>query len=274
MRVIGVCRFSYPAHGGFRRMHDSLEEREAYLYDDARMALRFWHFESLTLPSLKAQTNPEFTVLVIIGENMPKHWLDRLHEITAPLPQLKIVPTPPIKHRTALELAIKAELGDTDQPSLQFRIDDDDAIGIDFVQQARFALRRSGRFHRETGRMAFDFNSGFSVKLSDTGLAVRAEFGHFLSCGLAVYFPAKDTKTVMNFGHHKLHQVMPMMIQPAPPMYLRSKHDDNDSGDKFQPRNLVPADEAQKELFKTRFNVSEDHIAKVFDDLSALRGKS
>jgi len=37
MRVIGICRFSYPAHGGFRRMHDTLEEREAYLYHDTRM---------------------------------------------------------------------------------------------------------------------------------------------------------------------------------------------------------------------------------------------
>lgn len=273
MRVIGVCRFSYPAQGGFRRMHDSLAEREAYLYNDARMALRFWHFETLTLPSLRAQTNQDFTVLVIIGEHMPKRWLDRLHAVTAPLPQLKIVPTPPLKHRTALELAIKAELGETDQPSLQFRIDDDDAIGIDFVQQARFAHRRSGRFHQNNVRMAFDFNNGFSVSLSEDGILMRPEFGHFLSCGLMVLFPAGDTKTVMNFGHHKLHHTMPMIVQPAPPMYLRSKHADNDSGDKFQPSGLIPADEAQQELLKTRFNVSEDHIASVYADLLGPRGR-
>ena len=32
MRVIGICRFSYPALGGFKRMHETVEEREAYLY--------------------------------------------------------------------------------------------------------------------------------------------------------------------------------------------------------------------------------------------------
>lgn len=272
MRVIGVCRFSYPALGGFRRMHETLEEREAYLYDDARMELRFRHFEGLTLPSVAAQINPDFTLLVVVGERMPKRWLDRLNDITAPVPQIKIVPTPPLKHRLALQLAIQRELDDHDGDSLQFRLDDDDAIGIDFVQQALFAARRAGRFRKENPRMAYEFNNGFSVNLSEEGMLIRPEFGAFLSCGLAVLFPPGDEKTIMNFGHHKLHQTMPMFIQPALPMYLRSKHDDNDSGDKFQPKGLEPATDAQKELIKSRFNVSEDHIASVFAAPRVPRG--
>ena len=84
MRVIGICRFSYPALGGFKRMHDTVKEREAYLYAPARMELRFRHFECLTLPSIAAQQNPDFTFLVMIGQNMPKPYLDRLHGLTAP----------------------------------------------------------------------------------------------------------------------------------------------------------------------------------------------
>ncbi|MEI4197888.1 glycosyltransferase [Roseovarius sp. E0-M6] len=264
MRVIGICRFSYPAHGGFRRMHDTLEEREAYLYHDTRMELRFRHFEALTLPSVAAQTNPDFTLLIVIGERMPKKWLDRLHDVTAPVPQIKIVPTPPLKHRLALQLAIQKELEGHDEESMQFRLDDDDAIGVDFVQKALFAARRTGRFRKESPRMAFEFNNGFSVNLSQEGLRVRPEFGGFLSCGLAVLFPAGDDKTVMNFGHHKLHHSMPMMIQPTPPMYLRAKHDDNDSGAKFQPKGLEPATDTQVTLIKERFNVSADQIASAF----------
>ena len=33
MQVIGICRFSYPAEGGFQRLHESLEERCAYMYE-------------------------------------------------------------------------------------------------------------------------------------------------------------------------------------------------------------------------------------------------
>lgn len=274
MRVIGICRFSYPAEGGFRRMHDSLEEREAYLYDDARMALRFAHFEALTLPSLAAQSNPDFTLLVIIGERMPKPWLDRLHDVTAHIPQIKIVPTPPLKHRLALQLAIQEELGGSEDASLQFRLDDDDAIGCDFVQQSLFAVRRTRRFRRDTPRMAFDFNNGFSVSLSQDGLLVRPEFGPFLSCGLAVFFPPRDDKTIMNFGHHKLHHVMTTVIQPSEPMYLRAKHDDNDSGDKFQPKGLKPMTDEQTTLIKARFNVDEAHVRALFGAQDELRDRA
>lgn len=37
MQVIGICRFSYPAEGGFERLHESLEERCSYLYEDERL---------------------------------------------------------------------------------------------------------------------------------------------------------------------------------------------------------------------------------------------
>ena len=273
MRVIGLCRFSYPAVGGFRRMHDTLEEREAYLYDDARMAIRFRHFEALTLPSLRAQTNPDFTFLVIIGERMPKKWLDRLHDVTTGLPQVRITPPPPLKHRLALSLAIQKELGDERPDSLQFRLDDDDAVAVDFVQQALFAVRRTGRFRRESPRMAFEFNNGFSVQMTDETLLVKPEFSGFLSCGLAVVFPAGDDKTIMNFGHHKLHLSMPAVIQPSLPMYLRSKHDDNDSGRKFQPKGLEPMTDTQKAMIEDRFNVSEAHIASVCADLPVPPGQ-
>src|SRR5690554_4566861 len=83
MRVIGICRFSYPALGGFKRMHATVAEREAYLYAPQRMALRFAHFESLVLPSLRAQTDPDFTFLIVIGHNMPEPWLSKLHALCA-----------------------------------------------------------------------------------------------------------------------------------------------------------------------------------------------
>lgn len=273
MRVIGVCRFSYPAQGGFRRMHDTLAEREAYLYDDARMALRFRHFEALTLPSLAAQTNPEFTLLVVIGERMPKRWLERLHDVTARMPQIKITPMPSMKHRLAMQIAIQKEIEGSKGDTLQFRIDDDDAIGVDFVQQSLFAMRRAARFRKDCPRMVFEFNNGFSVALTEQSLLVEPEISGFLSCGLSVLFPEGDDKTIMNFGHHKLHHEMPAVIQPSPPMYLRSKHADNDSGRKFQPEGLAPMTAAQKALIEERFNVTEAQITRTCAALPVSRGK-
>jgi len=273
MRVIGICRFSYPVLGGFKRMHATVAEREAYLYAPARMALRFAHFEALTLPSIRAQTDPDFTFLIVIGPNMPEPWLTRLRDLCAPVAQISIVVREPLKHRTALQLAIQEELGEARPESLQFRLDDDDAVGVDFVEQIRSIARRTGRLRRKQPRTAIDFNTGYSATLSADGIIAEDVVSSFWACGLAVHFAQGDDKTIMNFGHHKLHHVMPSIIHPRPPMYIRAKHGDNDSAAKFRPRRLKPLTDTQRQIFRDRFNVDEEHARAVFAALAVPPGK-
>lgn len=273
MRVIGVCRFSYPALGGFKRMHDTLAEREAYLYAPTRMALRFAHFETLVLPSVRAQTDQDFTFLIVIGQSMPEPWLTKLRDLCAPVPQIKIVAREPLKHRLALQLAIQEELGPERPESLQFRLDDDDAMGVDFIELARSVVQRSDRlFHREP-RTVIEFNSGYSATLSADGIITEEVVSSFWACGLAVHFAAGDARTIMNYGHHKLHHVMPAIIYPRPMMYIRAKHTDNDSEAKFLPRRLKPISDTQRRIFKDRFNVDEEQVRAVFSALAEPRDR-
>ncbi|WP_138934565.1 putative rhamnosyl transferase [Roseovarius arcticus] len=274
MRIIGVCRFSYPALGGFKRMHDTVAEREAYLYGSKRMALRFAHFETLALPSVRAQTDPDFTLLVVIGQNMPEPWRAKLHDLCAPVPQIKIVERAPLKHRLALQQTIQDELGEGRPESLQFRLDDDDAMGVDFVELARNVARRSARLRRREPRVAIEFNTGYSATLSKDGILAEDVITAFWPCGLGVYFSEGDDKTIMNFGHHKLHHVMPSIIHPRPPMYIRAKHTDNDSEAKFRPRRLKPLSDAQRHIFRARFNVDEEHVRAVFSGPEGPRDKA
>lgn len=274
MRVIGICRFSYPALGGFKRMHDSIAEREAYLYATDRMALRFAHFEALVLPSVRAQTDGDFTFLIVIGQNMPARWLERLHDLCAPVPQIKITQRAPLKHRLALQLAIQDELGEGRPESFQFRLDDDDAMGVDFVEISRSIIRRTERLRRRAPRTAIEFNTGYSATLSADGIIAEDVISSFWACGMGVHFAAGDDKTIMNFGHHKIHHVMPSIIHPRPPMYIRAKHADNDSEAKFRPRRMKPLDADQIRLFKDRFNVDADQVRQVFAAADALRGKA
>ncbi|HKL04714.1 MAG TPA: glycosyltransferase, partial [Roseovarius sp.] len=264
MRVIGICRFSYPAIGGFKRMHESVTEREAYLYDPARMELRFRHFEALTLPSIAKQLDPRFTFLVLVGESLPRPYLDRLHDITADVPQIRIVAKEPMKHRLAMQLAIQEELADDTSESLQFRLDDDDAIGLSFVRALRRMARNSARLRESWPTMAFEFRSGYTARLSSQGIAARAVQTQFWACGLAVLFRPGAKKTVMNYAHHKLHEKMPTLIEPTWPMYVRAVHDDNDSGAGTRTGRLTPLDDKSRRFFHKRFNVDEDHVKALF----------
>ena len=274
MRVIGICRFSYAALGGFKRMHDSIEEREAYLYAPARMELRFRHFEALTLPCLRAQTEPDFTLLIVTGESLPARYLARLREMTADIPQIKIVQSPPMKHRQAMQLAIRQELGDDEDESLQFRLDDDDAVAVNFVRAIRRRARQSLRLRKNWRNMAFEFRSGYYVQLSADGILAQKMQASFLACGLAVSFRPGDPKTIMNFGHHKLHHTMPMLIEPEPAMYIRALHEDNDSRYAPKPGALQPLTEEDRTLLRARFNVDEAQVRCVFSGQAALRDKA
>ncbi|WP_241691046.1 glycosyltransferase [Roseovarius sp. A46] len=272
MRVIGLCRFSYPALGGFKRMHGSVAEREAYLYAPDRMALRFAHFESLTLPSIAAQSNGDFTFLVVTGESLPEPWRSRLHDLAADVPQMRIVEMEPMRHRDAMRRAIKQALGEDETESIQFRLDDDDAVSVGFVQSLRWFERNTRRMRRAWRNVAFEYNRGYAVRLSEQGIEAEAVQTHFWACGLAVLFRPGDAKTVMNYGHHKLHHEMPTLINPGPEMYLRALHDDNDTGEAQHPPALSPLDDARRALFRERFNVDEDRVKALFSARPAHAG--
>lgn len=264
MRVLGICRFSYPALGGFKRMHDSIEEREAYLYAPERMELRFRHFEALTLPSIAAQNDKRFTFLIVTGEHMPDTYRERLHDICAPVEQIKIVPFPPMKHRLAMQIAIQNELADCEEDSMQFRLDDDDAVGVNFVRSLLRTARLSGRMRSNWENMVIEYSSGYSVKLGADGIRAQKIETQFLACGLGVIFRAGANKTIMNYGHHKLHLSMPTLIDPVNLMYLRAVHDDNDSNPRAKDSKLLALSDKEKALFEKRFNVSEAHVKQIF----------
>ena len=73
MQILGICRFSYPAVGGFQNEHNTVEARCNYLYSQERLNMRFSAFETLTLPSIRSQSDPNFTFAIIIGDSLPPH---------------------------------------------------------------------------------------------------------------------------------------------------------------------------------------------------------
>ncbi len=272
MRVIGICRFSYPAEGGFKRMHDSLAAREAYLYAPDRMALRFRHFECLTLPSIAAQKDRDFTFLIVVGESLPETYRARLQDLTASVPQIRIVAQPPMRHRTAMQRAIKQELGEDATGSIQFRLDDDDAVSVGFIRGLRWFEKTTRKMRRNWRNVAFEYSRGYAVRLSDQGIAAEEVKTPFWACGLAVLFRPGDPRTVMNYGHHKLHHDMTMISNPGPRMYLRAIHADNDSGAPYRSSGLQPLGDADRAYFRDRFNVDEDRVKAVFSAPPAPAG--
>lgn len=91
MQVIGLCRFSFPALGGFQIEHETLEDRRHFLYNPERLEERFRLFETSTLPCFREHTDEDFLLLVAVGECLPNAALDRLMDLASGIKQFRIV---------------------------------------------------------------------------------------------------------------------------------------------------------------------------------------
>lgn len=266
MQVIGICRFSYLGLGGFQVEHDRLEDRAAFLYAADRMEERFRTFETLTLPPLRAQTDPDFTLLIVTGDSLPAHYMERLRALVADLPQAVIQTHAPGQHRQVMQEAINSLRRIDKDPCLQFRMDDDDAVAKVYVERLREAaqdLRKLSRRHRH---IAIDFNQGYIVRPGPAGLAAAATQRPFTTAALAVMFKPSVKLSVMNFAHEKLPRMMPCVSFTGEDMLLRGHNDYNDSRQKpgIKPIALRPLDAGEEAYFHQTFNVDAAHVRRVF----------
>ncbi|MCE8514614.1 putative rhamnosyl transferase [Ruegeria pomeroyi] len=266
MQVLGLCRFSYLGHGGFKVMHETLDERRAYLYAPARMEDRFRQFEAITLPSVAGQTDPDFEFLVVIGECFPDSYRARLEGLVRDVPQVRIRAYPPLRHRTAMAQALDDHRHDIDAPCLQFRLDDDDGMARDFVARYREVAADTEALWRKHPAVAVDFNTGYVFRCGQRGIEVSPFQFAYSAIALGVIVAPGHREGIMHFGHHKLWTVMPTITVPGEDMLLRGHNDFNDSRAKPGAKQFryQPLDADEEAYFKARFNIDNARVREIF----------
>jgi len=140
VQIGGLIRFSLPTISGFQKNPVDREEKLARLFAPARMEQRFRYFETFCLPSLKNQTDPDFTVGVLVGADMPATYRERLETLLADVPQARLIEKPLMLHKKAIAEGFD-EVFDRNTPiRFSFRFDDDDALAIDYIERVREKL--------------------------------------------------------------------------------------------------------------------------------------
>lgn len=266
MQVIGLCRFSYPAIGGFQVEHDTIEDRIDYLYAPHRMEERFRTFEAFTLPPMRAQTDPNFTFLVVIGGQMPPIYEDRLRALLNDVPHAILQKHPPKPHRLVMRDAVNSVRQDTGLPCLQFRMDDDDAVACMYVERLRAAAQDLRPLLRKNRHIAIDFNQGFIARPGAGGIKATPTIENLWTAGLAISAKPAAKNCIMNFGHSKLARFMPVVSFTGEDMFVRGHNDHNDSRQKrgVKPVTLLPLNAEGKSHFHKTFAIDADHVASLF----------
>ncbi|MGB3243997.1 MAG: putative rhamnosyl transferase [Sulfitobacter sp.] len=265
MQAIGLCRFSYPALGGFQVMHDTIEERIAYLYDEKRLEERFKLLETVALPCLKAQTDPNFSLIIVIGDQFPAHHERRLEMLIKDLPQAIIHKEPPRNQREVMKEIMNEARLDPKDACLQFRYDDDDAVSVDFIEKLREAAARGADLLKQSRSVAFDWNRGYVAEFGAEGIRAAEIFRQFYVASLGMLIRGGCKMTIMNFAHEKIPQFMPAVSYPDEAMFVRSHNGFNDSRQKkVKAIPVVPLTADQEVLFRKRFAIDIDQVRRVF----------
>lgn len=98
MRIVGICRYSLLGRGDWHAYRGKTDaeveavarEQAKLLFAKDRMNARLESFEHLTLASLRAQTDQDYTFIVLASEMMPKIYRDKLLSLCKDMPNVLV----------------------------------------------------------------------------------------------------------------------------------------------------------------------------------------
>lgn len=254
--IVGICRFSFlgkcdwvetrPAFGGAPEV---LAGRMPMLYAESRLARRFQAFETMCLPSVKAQTDPDFRFWILTSPEMPEIWLERLLALCADVPQIEVVLSDARSPMEALRAPLAAAAEEAGRPVIQFRVDDDDAFSRHHVAR----LRRHARRFADMPAFGISFPRGLILG-SYEGEPVRFARAHqgFVGAGAAVRMRGPG-RCIYAFNHFALPKHFPAFTALEGLGYVQTRWDEGDSINDLKERwpswfAPIPASEFQDSL--------------------------
>lgn len=269
IQVLGLCRWSYPSElSSFQIDYPDMDALRAYLYSPERQALRLFFFEHVLLPGIAAQTDPDFTLVIMTGEQLPADVRARLEALTALHPQIRIVSLPEGQnHRDTCREVMLAHRDPGARVAAEFRLDDDDAVATDFVAQTRDQFRKARGLFRDSGRLAIDFNRGFLLATArekgGAAMALTPVASRYWTPALVLCLRPHTAKSLLDFHHARLWKRMPTVTQPRDWMYLRGAHGDNDSSVSVRPHNaeaIAPPAGGTAPVLRDRFAIGQEAL--------------
>jgi hypothetical protein len=258
-QIVGVCRFSYPATGGFQLSDKGPDAVVEELFTPERMRRRFAYFEKICLPSLAAQTDPDFTLVALIGDAMPQRWRRRLKSLRASHPFLELCAAEPLGPLQATRRAFRVGAAEDVPFVTGFRLDDDDALACDYVERLRATadhLLDMGWATAET-QVAISYQTGFYWALDQPGLPLfRFTEARPVGQGSAMLMPNDGQHNIFRWNHTFLPAHVRCWTDPAPEMFLRTLHGGNDSTRTMPQKAQRLAPPAAASVLRERFGLA------------------
>lgn len=236
VQAIGYMRFSYPGRSDARLTHeDDPEALRAQLYDPLRMAQRFHFFEKICLPSLDAQTDQDFKLLILIGNDLPQTFKSRLLRAISNRPYAEVLED----STGSLSTALNTRAADLKDPAadkiLHFRLDDDDALASHAIHDLRQMAERVA------APTLLSLPRGLKYVEMDGEVQLVESVAPYIAIGWAMVLNPEVERNAFQASHLRIAQSMPSMVDPRKISYIHTIHAESDSrtGEAAKVRQLV-----------------------------------
>lgn len=230
LKTVGLVRFSVLTPTYYSERFKTLEETAAHIFSADRMELRFRIFEKLCLPSLVRQSDQDFDMVVLTAESMPEQYLERLLDLLEPLPNIHCRAVGTDNHYKLLQQGYNSVSRDDCTHRVLFRLDDDDAVDIDFVKRTKRLAKGLLRLQTTRAPFIIAYNRGFYVRNTPDGQEIFDACEHApLSTGTTLVAPAQHGANPYRYNHRRFAQHFNTYSDISAPSFIRTIHGDNKS---------------------------------------------
>ncbi|MDQ2095751.1 glycosyltransferase [Rhodalgimonas zhirmunskyi] len=260
--IVGCVRFSVLTEDYYAERFGTVERIAEHIFAPERLELRFKLFETLCLPAMTQQTDLGFRCVILTSTLLPADARARLDALIAPHPHLSIYAAPPQKHYPLTRAAYFSALPEGAKRWIFFRIDDDDAVSLDYIERLRRIADCLDGLHPNE-QFAIAFNHGFYLELSEDeseNSLIDGSERNPLSVGVALLSGGDDERSPYRYNHRMLATRYNLYSDMSATVFLRSVHRDN----KSDPKKLGPADTMKRRevdrQVRERFGLDPDKL--------------
>lgn len=230
IKTVGLVRFSVLTPTYYNERFDTLEKTAAHLFSPERMALRFRIFENLCLPSLVKQSDSEFDCVVLTADSMPEKYLERLAGLLDPLPNIHCQTAGTDKHYRLLSFGYNSVPVDDYTHRIQFRLDDDDAVDIDFIKRTKHLAKGLLQVQGPDTPFIIANNRGFYVRSTGDEAEIFDACERLpLSVGTSLVASVNYANNPYRYNHRRLTMHYNTYSDISVPSFIRTIHEDNKS---------------------------------------------
>lgn len=259
-QILGLIRFSFPSTDGFALSSGTVDGAADRLFEPERMRRRMDLFKNLCLPSIRAQTDQDFKVILMVGWSMPEIYLEELADLLIDDPLIRVMSQKPGPHYKSIKLVYDRVNTFKATHRTTFRLDDDDMIDADYISRLRRVSRHMAQLtpHRP---VAVAFQKGYYLSVGDNpGIKEVAEPTP-LGLGLSLTAPVAYKHNIYAWNHRLVPQKVSTFAEQHTPSWIRTLHQDND-GDRSDQLSGTASTDALDEQLKSAFGMDFKELSK------------